>query len=102
MTADLSPTVLKVYENDGYVLAMPGEESRVNAAVQRLIDSGGHRDTLLDIECHDGRTYWVRASRITSWYISSPESRRVALQWEKDREEEEKAVKAELGIWEET
>lgn len=93
-------TYCKIFEDDGNICVRPEQESRINAAVSQYVDSGGTRDTLLDLETLAGETYYTKASRITSWYVSTPETRRKIIEVEKLLEDEKKAFQADLGIWE--
>jgi hypothetical protein len=91
---------VKVYERDGsYVTADAHCEPSVDAAVSRWIDSRETHDTLLSIDLMDGATYRCLASRIASWYVSTPETRRRAFEWEAAHKAEERLAKEELGIW---
>jgi len=69
-------TWLVVYERDGlFVYVDVGDEPRVDAAVTSWLDSGGSRDSLLDLTLIDGSGYRVIASHVVAWSVSSPESR---------------------------
>lgn len=101
MNTRLPETWLTVWEVDGsdYTVAADNEPS-IDAAVTRHIDSAGTRDTLLTLEFTSGCMYRVRASQITSWAISTPETRRRALELEQWEQEEDERIRHELGIWE--
>jgi len=76
------------------------DEPRIDAAVSRHIDSGGTVDTLLDLTTTDGFRTRIRASHVMAWFVSTPETRRRAVELSHLQDEETKQVKADLGIWE--
>lgn len=100
---DLPDTWLTVWEEGGLSYTVDAaDEPRIDAAVSRYVDSGESRDSIIALAFTDGRDYRVRASQITSWAISTPETRHRALELDKMQDEETKRIKAELGIWEES
>ncbi len=99
MTPD---TWLIVWEDDGDLFATdPAERPRIDAAVSTYVDSCGIRDSLLHVTLLDGREYTTKASRITSWAVSSPETRRRQIEQGKWHDEETERMKHELGMWDE-
>ena len=78
----------------------PADEPRIDAAVSAYVESGCTRDRVLHLTFTDGREYSVRASVITSWARSTPETRRRALELQKFAEDEDQQLRQELGIWE--
>jgi len=94
-------TFLKVYYDDGYVLAKPECEQSIDAAVSAWVDSGKTRDRLLRIELLDGCELAVLASEVTSWLISTPETRQRQVEIERDLRAEDTAMRQAAGIWDE-
>ena len=92
-------TYLKVYEPDGHVQVLPEDEPRINAAVGDWIDSGDTRDRLLDLTLIDGGAYYTKASRIMSWVLSTPETRRRGWEIQKAMKDEDEAYKQAVGIF---
>ncbi len=76
------------------------EEHRLDAAVSAYKDSGGTRDSVLTLTLIEGASFRTSASVVRSWYVSSPEHRRRNVLRIKWQEEEERALRAEAGIWE--
>lgn len=72
---------------------------RIDAGVSRYIDSGGTADTLLDLTLLNGYELRIRASRVTAWFISTPDARLRAMELEKLQGEERAAHRTTLGIW---
>lgn len=94
-------TYLVVYEGNEGVFVEADEEGALDAAVTRYVESGRTRDDLLSLTMLTGPEYRVLASRVTSWYLSTPESRRRAIADQKARDDEEREIKQALGMWDE-
>lgn len=93
---------IKLYDNDNnFYIISPEYESTIDSAVSRWIDSGKTLDTLLDIELAEKAPFRILASVIVAWIITTPESRRRYIDFVNEVDKEEKAVKMELGIFEE-
>lgn len=93
---------LKVWQGENWVLAIPEEEPRIDAAVSQWIDSGGTRDTILRLTLVDGDTFTLRASTIDSWLLSTPEGRRRSHEWDKAAEDERREQRTAAGFpWDE-
>lgn len=92
-------TFLKVYGEDGYILVRPECEPALDAAVTAYLDSGGIRDTLVHLTGISGDEYVTRASRITSWLISTPEGRMRETEIEKALADEHTANRHAVGLW---
>jgi hypothetical protein len=89
-----------VYERDGgYVCVEVGDEPRIDAAVTSWLDSGGSRDSLLDLTLIDGSEYRVIASHVVAWSISSPESRQRFIEHQAAMRDERAAAG---GDWEDS
>lgn len=68
------PSFLRVFDaRGGVVRLMVSEESKLDAAVERHLETG--RDSLLHLEFVEGGEYITLASEITSWFITTPELR---------------------------
>lgn len=77
------------------------DEGRIDAAVQRFIETGGHVDTVLDLTMLNGASYRVLASTIQSWIVSTPDTRLRQMELQKESEEEEREYRVALGLpWE--
>jgi hypothetical protein len=100
MNADDLGSWLVVYEKNGEVVQCEAsDESRVDAAVSAWIDGGKRTDTILHLTMAGGTApYSVLASRIASWWVSSPEHRRDNHRRLQLQKEETRAFKSELGI----
>lgn len=73
---------IKLYDDGGiYWILSPDNEQSIDAAVSLWIESGGTRDTLLDLTSPDGSNVRLPASNVRSWHISTPESRRRNAEW---------------------
>jgi hypothetical protein len=94
-------TYCRVDVGDGYYLVEQHEEPRIDAAVSAFLDSGCTRDQLLTIDLLDGKVLKLRASRIESFYISTPDNRRASIEREKALADESKATRASLGMFDE-
>lgn len=80
----------------------PGDEGALDAAVSRYLDSGGTRDELLCLTLAEGGAYRVRASQISSWYLSTPEHVRHNLIRTHAQRESDRTLRAALGLpWKE-
>lgn len=95
-----SLTYLKLETEDGTWLVDPGEEPRIDAAVESLISSSGMRDSLLSITLLNGEQLRIRASDCNHWFVSTPDGRRKYWEINQALEADEKAAKAEAGIFE--
>lgn len=95
-------TYLIVMEQDGEgVHAMPEEANRVDAAIASFVASGGLRDELLSLTLSEGGEYHILASRLTGYWLSTPEHRRHNLMRQKWIKDEKDAMRAEIGMeWE--
>jgi hypothetical protein len=78
----------------------PADETAIDVAVSRYLET--KRDEILHLTLSEGGPYRVLASRISSWWINTPEhSRRNLLRTEKSKEDE-KERRAALGLpWKE-
>ena len=78
------------------------DEPRIDAAVSAFLDSGGTRDTLLDLTTTEGFDLRLRTSNVASWMRSTPEGRRRQLDIERLQREETEAFEEEAGLnrWE--
>lgn len=95
----MTDTWLTVWESDGMTYTVEiQEEPRIDVAVSQFIESGGTRDSLLHLNMTDGRCYVVRASVITSWAISTPDTRRKSMKYQQWQKEETKRFMQELGV----
>ena len=85
-------TYLRVWDDEGgLILCDVLEESSIDAAVEQWISSGRQRDTILHLALAGGSSEMVMlASTITSWMISTPESRRRSAGWDAALKAEEK------------
>ena len=84
---------LAVYsDDDGFARVPLCEEGKLDAMVTEYLDSGGTRDKLIHLDTLDGVRYVVRASSVTSWYVSTPEGRA-------RQNEINAALKAESAPW---
>ena len=91
-------TFVAVWTRDGdTVSVVVDEEPRISAAVSQHIESGGTRDGVLDMTLVNGAVFCVRASEVTSWAISTPESRAAQRAWEAALDEEEETNKRARG-----
>lgn len=94
-------TFCTVYTDDGdSIMIDVAKEPSINAWVEEYIASGETKDTLLELNALDGSTYCVRASAISGWCITTPESRRRLVELELACAEEERTLRAEFGVWE--
>lgn len=93
-------TFLFLYDKDsGRVVIDPAEENHIDTAVTAYLESAGTRDSLLHLSMLDGDRYVIRASAVQSWMLSTPAGRRRNAELEKASDDEAKAVKADLGIF---
>lgn len=98
---DTLGTSLTVWEEGGsYYTVDVADEPRIDAAVSRYMETG--RDSLLALTFTDGREYRVKASQITHWAVSTPETRQRAVELDKAQDEETQRFKREAGIWEDS
>lgn len=90
-----------MYDDDGDQWAVVvDDEPRIDAAVSRHVESGGTRDTLLDLTSLEGFPVRIRASAIASWFVSTPDTRRRSAELRKLQSDEAEEHRASLGIWE--
>lgn len=94
---DFPGTYVRVFDEDGNISVELDDEPRVDAAVQRWIDSGRTRDTVLSLTCLDGSEIHMLASKITTWYVSTPESRRLQVEFEAAYQQELRQMRAAAG-----
>lgn len=92
---------LVVMECDGTALhCMPSDEGQVDAKATDYRHSG--RDCMLHLTMAEGSDYALPASRVAGWYVNTPEFRRRNAIREHARREEDKAMRAAIGLpWEE-
>lgn len=93
-------TFVKLFAQDTTWAVVPEEEPRLDAAVSLYVDSGGTRDALLQLTLTGGDTLTIKASLVRCWMVSTPEGRRREMELSKESDDEEKAIKQELGMWE--
>ena len=80
----------------------PADEGALDAAVSRYLDSGGTRDELLCLTLSEGGTYRVRASQVSSWYLSTPDHVRHNLIRTHAQRENDRAIRTSMGLpWKE-
>ena len=92
---------LTVWTRDGESThCEPDDEPRLDAVVTAFLDSGRTKDTLLCLTMLEGVPYKVLASEVTSWAVSTADSRKMRVRINHESEEEERSAKAELGIFE--
>lgn len=95
-------TFLRVWDRgEQAVDLMVDDEPRVSAAVQRWVDSGRTVDTIIDATARTGSPYFLLASEVRSWLISSPESRQRSYEIDAADNAERAAQKQAAGLWEE-
>lgn len=91
-------TYVKIFEIDGeFVYAQSYEEQRIDAAVELWVSSNKTRDSILKIDLIDGLSYNILASRIASWFLSTPEYRERRYKVVADQEEEHKTLSSLYG-----
>ena len=67
---------LLVYSRDGSMCRVTMRDAeRLETEMRRFLRSGKHRDRLIELTAASGESYFVLASDITSWMVSTPESR---------------------------
>lgn len=101
MEYDWTPpdTWLVVLEADGSSThADPADEGMLDAALSRYVDSGCTRDEILCLTLSEGGNYHVRASRISGWWLNTPEHTRRNLFRTAAQRENRKTIRAELGL----
>lgn len=83
-------TYLAVWERTAqqghYMRVDPAEAPRIDAAVTRYQETG--RDSVLELTTMAGNPYFLVASEVTAWKISTPESRARAHEIDRDIERE--------------
>jgi len=80
----------------------PSDEGALDAAVTRYLESGGTRDELLCLTLSEGGTYRIRASQVSSWYLSTPDHVRNNLIRNAAQRDIDRATRASLGLpWKE-
>lgn len=90
-------TFLRLFEVDGSSMRIDAERSgSIDAAVSNYLDTG--RDSLLHLMTLSGESFVVRASRITSWWVSTPEGRETSLRHDKEERDEEQASRILVGL----
>jgi len=77
------------------------EEPRVNSAVQRWVDSGRTKDTVLDLTTKGGEPFCVLASTITSWKVSTLEGRVAGVDFDVSLQNEIRGLRESLGAFDE-
>lgn len=74
----------------------------IDAAVSQWLDT--RRDSLLHLTLLNGDAYVTKASNVVSWRKVTLNGRRLDIEYQAARTEEEKAFKAEMGLpsWEDS
>lgn len=103
MSEELPERFLTVWEVEGEIYTLfEYEEPRINAAVQEYVDSGKTRDRILCLTMTDGREYYTLVSRISSWAVSTPETRKRSMLYGMLQRQEDEEFRSELGVWEDS
>lgn len=90
---------LCVYDVGDQVTYVCAEEAnRLDAAIAGYLDSGKTRDELLSLRMVEGEDYRVPLSNIRAFFLSTPEFRKRNAITLKFQKEENKQVRAELGL----
>lgn len=93
-------TFVKLYDSSGYVCVVGGDEGSIDAAVERWVASGGTANALLCLTLLDGCTYRVKASEITSWFVTTPATRSRAVEMDKLLDDERQENRRAVGLYE--
>ncbi|MGB0964393.1 MAG: hypothetical protein ACPGVY_17065 [Mycobacterium sp.] len=99
MSEDLGSWVCLYDDSESHWTLVAEDEPRIDAAVSLHISSGGTHDTLLDLTGIEGFPIRLRASTVTSWFLSTPESRLRSTELTKLQADESAANRAALGLW---
>lgn len=94
-------TYLKLWEEDGGSVCLEADSRNpIDAAVSTWLDT--KRDSLLYLTTIAGEEFVTRASRVTSWLVSTPEGRSATIAYEKAAVDEERANRVAVGLpWDE-
>lgn len=97
----MEDTYITVFDDQsGSASVVAEDEPRLDCAVAAYLDSGGTRDSLIHLTMTNGQRYVIRASAVQSWIVCTPEGRMRSLELQRASNEEEKANRAALGMWE--
>src|SRR5210317_1910255 len=89
---------LVVWEESGSTVSVvEGDERQLDDAVSTWIDTG--RDALLHLTTTEGVPYRMLASNVTSWLLSTPQSRYENERVRAVMDAERAAIRESLGIW---
>ena len=91
-------TYLRMWDRLGCLyLLSPGQEHSLDAHVSAYHDAGAHRDTLISLSTIEGGTMVVLASTVTSWCLSTPETRAVWARIDAELEAEAERLREQFA-----
>lgn len=97
-TANEPGTWTMVYMDDGACFDVMDSMDRVDAAITEYVDSGGRRESLVNLMSMDGDPLRLLASRIVGVGLSTPAGRLRKAKIDHARHTEWKSHRAEAGF----
>ena len=93
---------VSLYTHDRCWNVMEGDESRIDAAVTRYVETSGAQDTLLDLTATHGVTVRLLASECVAWEVSTPSSRFAEVVLAKREDDESREHQKAAGYKDDT